>query len=188
MSAEFKKDFQFADQFLPRMQELIGSLLLKRSDFETDAKRATDLVLLKAGNLDIACRIRRPGFAEKYPWDFTIRLERDSGAMTEFEKIASGFADWMFYGHAAEDGASISRWFLIDLDAFRAHLILHRDQIKSGKKRNDDDGTWFQWFNIRSFPKSPPLLIAANVEVPDDDPQTCLPIDPELDKILNPAS
>lgn len=182
-SNDYRHDRAWSDQFLPRMRELIGAYLLQPSDFETDAKEATDLILLKAGNLDVACRIRRPGYAERYPWEFTIRLERDSGAMTEYEKIASGFADWFFYGHAAADGTGISRWFLIDLRAFRAHLILHREKIQTGTKPNDD-GTWFKWFDIRSFPKSPPLLIASSVPI-EEAPQAPAVLDPELEDILD---
>ena len=51
---------------------------------------------------------------------------------------------------------------VIDLKAFRAALIRHRmnapglimgDQVNA-------DGTQFKWFDMRSFPSEPPLVVA----------------------------
>ncbi len=73
----------------------------------------------------------------------------------------------MFYGHAGPDGRTILNWLLIDLRAFRAALIRHKTAgsfLHMGDKRNAD-GTCFEWFDIRSFPKEPPLVVAKG-EIP----------------------
>ena len=64
---------------------------------EIDQKQAADLMVLTAGNVKIACRLRRRGYVEKYRYEFTIRALRDSGAETELSKITNGWGDWMFY-------------------------------------------------------------------------------------------
>jgi hypothetical protein len=88
----------------------------------------------------------------------------------------------MFYGHASEDLTGISRWFLIRLAALRGHMILNRDKIETGRTPNGD-GTTFRWFDIRSFPQSPPLLVASSVSGIPEMPR---PID-DLHDILNPV-
>ncbi|MDP5218564.1 hypothetical protein Q5Y75_15150 [Ruegeria sp. 2205SS24-7] len=57
---------------------------------------------------------------------------------------------------------SLQNWWLIDLRAFRAALIRHGANgsfICMGDKRNPY-GTCFKWFDIRSFPDDPPLVVA----------------------------
>jgi hypothetical protein len=128
-----------------------------------DTKQAADLIVLNAENLSIACRVRRYGFHDRYPNQFTIRSKRESGARTELEKIINGFADWMFYGHADQDGsANIPHWWLLDLTAWRSHMIRRNKQsIKYGQQKNGD-GTEFVWFDISSFQGEPKLVIASS--------------------------
>lgn len=173
---DYHSDRCFADRFIPEMKRVIGPYLLEPSAFEMDAEQATDLVVLKAKDIRIACRVRRPGYLDLYPWQFTIRAARDSGAKTELKKIQEGWGDWMFYGHAKEDDEPIlAQWFLLDLNAFRYQLSLdgyrkdERRHILRGKKPNGD-GTHFAWFDVRSFDPEPPLLIACDVQMasPDD--------------------
>ncbi|MEM0948374.1 MAG: hypothetical protein AAGK37_13270, partial [Pseudomonadota bacterium] len=48
---------------------------------------------------------------------------------------------------------------------FRAGLIRNAQNgypIRYGDKRNAD-GTWFKWFDVRSFPEEPPLVVARGV-------------------------
>ncbi|MGH8773468.1 MAG: hypothetical protein ACREV2_20180 [Burkholderiales bacterium] len=118
---DYRSDRCFADRFIPEMKRIIGPYLLCEATFEVDTERASDLVVLKARDMAIACRVRRPGYAERYPWDFTLRAHRDSGTKTELEKIQDGWADWMFYAHAKDGETPIfAQWFLLDLNAFRA--------------------------------------------------------------------
>ncbi|WP_425084008.1 hypothetical protein [Ruegeria profundi] len=152
----------WSDQFLPEIKSIIGSHILQAAPDPLDHFQATDLLMLDAKDMRIAARVRRHGYAARYPHQFTIRAKLPTGAETELSKIVNGHGDWMFYGHAGPDGQTILHWWLIDLKAFRAALIRHRTAgafLHMGDKRNPD-GTCFKWFDIRSFPKEPPLVVA----------------------------
>jgi hypothetical protein len=157
-------DRSWSDKYLPFVKRIIGPLLLEPAALEEDNLRATDLIILKARDLRIACRIRRPGYAERYPFDFTIRCQRDSGAETEMAKLVNGFGDWFFYGHAASECFGIDRYMVVDLAAWRAHLI--RRGWKLGKKSSNGDGTHFMAFDVRDFAGQPKLLVAASEAIP----------------------
>ena len=127
-----------------------------------DWHEATDLLTLDCKDVRIAARVRRHGYSKRFSNDFTIRTQTLSGAPTELSKIVNGHGDWMFYGHANVSGDRLDSWFLIDLKAFRAALIRHRQNglpLRFGDKRNSD-GTAFKWFDIRSFPEEPMLVVA----------------------------
>ena len=162
----YEQDRSWSDQFIPHMRSIIGPHLLVPSSVEVDTKQAADLVVLRARDMTIACRVRRHGYSDRDPFEFPVRSARDSGARTELEKLTDGWGDWMFYGHAAAHGPRIERWMLIDLSAWRAALIRDKDQIRFTKKSNGD-GTHFVGFDVRSFPSGGgrrPLLIAASHE------------------------
>lgn len=160
----FRRDFDWQMKFLPAIRNIVGPLLLEPAPFEVDAKEATDLLVLRARDMRIGCRVRRAGYAERYPWEFTIRSHRDSGAKTELNKIVEGWGDWLFYGHAEHDDLpSLCRWFLVDLHALRAHLI--RDQKACvPAKHSNGDGTHFVAFDVRRFPHDPAILVAGSHE------------------------
>lgn len=68
--------------------------------------------------------------------------------------------------HAAPSAAQdrIESWYLIDLRASRAALLRHglnTPQIRMEDQINPD-GTGFKWFDVRSFPKEPRLVIAGS--------------------------
>ncbi|ABL68506.1 hypothetical protein [Paracoccus denitrificans] len=76
--------------------------------------------------------------------------------------MVNGEGDWLFYGHANTAGTGFDLWWLLDLRAFRAGLIRHAPNgypISSGDRMNMD-GTCFKRFDIRSFPKELPLVLA----------------------------
>lgn len=69
--------------------------------------------------------------------------------------------DAVFYGLAHQNGG-IASWYLLDLHAFHAALIRQAQNgypIRYGNKRNAD-GTAFKWFDIESFPREPPMVVA----------------------------
>lgn len=163
----YQADREWSDTLIDQVKRIVGPQLLMPAQFELDANEATDLLVLRARDMRIAARVRRnKGYAERYPYDFTIRCARASGAKTELAKIVDGWGDWMFYGHA--DGQeSIHRWWLIDLHAFRAALIRsarNGSALRCGQKSNND-GTSFKWFDLTSFPEKPPILIAGSHEL-----------------------
>lgn len=158
----YRVNRNWSDRFLPQIKQLVGGYLLETAADPFDHFQATDLMMLDARDMRVAARVRRPGYAQRYPHQFTIRSAVASGAQTELSKIVNGNGDWMFYGHSNAAQTGIDAWWLIDLKAFRAALIRHRmnapclvmgDQINA-------DGTQFKWFDMRSFPSEPPLVVA----------------------------
>ncbi len=158
----YRSDREWSDPYLPEIKKLVGPHLLVPAPFEVDAEEATDLIVLRARDMQIACRVRRPGYADnpKFRRQFPIRCERDSGAKTELAKIIDGFGDWMFYGHATDREAEINPWFLLDLHVFRAALIRHRRQPVAFESLDNGDGTYFKAYDIDSLP--PQFVIAAS--------------------------
>lgn len=169
----YQADRQWSDQFLFAIRNIVGPRLLVPSPLEVDTKEAADLIVMRARDMTIACRIRRYGYADRYPWQFTIRGHRDSGARTELAKIVEGWGDWMFYGHASLDHSSLDKWFLIDLHEWRAELARDAWRAANSKPQRhsqslrlipNGDGTHFAAFDVRNFPAT--LLIASSHDVP----------------------
>lgn len=172
MNTDVQKDFDWQVKYLQPIKNIVGPMLLDPAPIEQDMRQATDLMVLMARDLRIGCRIRRAGYADKYPWDFTLRSRRDSGAETELSKIVNGWGDWLFYGHAEHDEVpSLARWFVIDLHAWRAHMI--RDGFRNPAERlvrfktmPNGDGTYFTAFDVRSFPPVPPICRKVSHDIP----------------------
>jgi hypothetical protein len=157
-----KSDWSWTDPYIPLVKEIVGKHLLEVTPIAVDRHEAADLRLLQARNLSIGCRIRRGTFQASYANQFTVRRKRLSGRLTEFEKIAQGYCDVMFYGFAADgDMPALPAWNLIDLAAFRYHLIMSPNVIRGGEC-STADGTMFRFYDLRSFPKEPPVLIASS--------------------------
>ena len=121
-------------------------------------------MVVQGVTLRVAARVRCPGYTDRHPYEFTIRSRVPSGAETELSKIVNGHGDWLFYGHANASGDGFDIWWLIDLKAFRAALVRrgsHECRLHCGDRKNPD-GTWFKWFDVRSFPAEPALVVAAH--------------------------
>lgn len=165
----YQTDRAWSDQWIPKIREIVGPYLLEPSSFEVDTKQAADLVVLTARDLTVACRVRRKGYAATYGKQFTIRSHRDSGATTEYEKILLGWGDWLFYGHETMDGKGIFPWMIVNLKAWRYHLLRERrpneQKLIHGEMPNGD-GTYFRWFDATSFPDEHPILIAQRGVLP----------------------
>lgn len=159
----YRNNRDWSDLFLPEIKRIVGPMLLEESEFEIDANQATDLIVLKARDLRFACRVRRHGYADRYPWEFTIRSRLFSGAKTELAKIVDGWCDYGFYGHADENNR-IGRYFVINFDAFRADLIRRKDKIVYEEKSNGGVDSQFVAFDVRSF--SPGVIAKSSHEIP----------------------
>jgi len=158
----YETDRAWSDRFIPTIREIIGPLLLQTAPLMLDRNEATDLMLLIARDMRIACRIRRPGFVEQFGDQFTMRSQlHRSGRKTEIHKIADGYGDLMFYGHAlTPNGPKLKKWMLIDLNAWRYHIKNHLERIDWGERSNKDQETSFVWFDVRTFPSNPYILVA----------------------------
>lgn len=162
----YASDRSWADGYIPALRTIVGPLLLEEAPLDHDTQQATDLIVFTARDMRIGCRVRRPGYAERYPWQFTLRSTRENGVTTEISKIIDGWGDWLVYAHAADDALPIiSRWFVLDLAVFRANLIRH-DILRPRRTREiaNGDGTRFIPYDVREF--SPRFVIAASHRVP----------------------
>lgn len=158
----YADDRVWSDRFINELRRIVGPYLLVPSSFEVDTQQAADLVVFRGRDVTVACRVRRHGYADQYPYDFTIRSNRATGARTELEKIIDGWGDWFLYGHATADGHGLARWMLLDLSAFRAALIRAPESVRMQKKDNGD-GTKFRAIDVRSLPKS--VLVASSHDI-----------------------
>lgn len=165
----YESDRAWSDRFIPVIKGIVGPELLAESSFEVDTQQAADLIVFKARNITVAARVRRRGYADQYGHEFTIRCARDNGVKTELSKIIDGWGDWLFYGHEHPDtDGDIGRWLLVDLAAFRATMVRREILITGGRpirmgRKKNGDGTSFAWFDWRSFPNYPPILVAESV-------------------------
>lgn len=150
----YGKDRKWSDQFNDPIRGIIGPLLLKTTSLEVDMKQAADFdVVFTAQNITIASRMRKHRYLAKYSQQFTVRSIRSNGVVTELAKIMNGFGDWFFYGFADETNTKIYKWWIIDLDSFRAsqHLV-YPEEI------DNRDGTYGNAYDVQSFPDNPPIL------------------------------
>lgn len=156
LMGDYANDRHWSDRFLPTLQQLIGPLLLVPAAELEDRQHATDLTILTVRDMRIACRVRRPGYAQRYPRQFTIRSNRSNGTRTELAKILDGWGDWLFYGHAISDDLPvIEPWWIIDLHIFRAV----QSEVPFEPVRNHD-GTEGRAYRFEDF-DTPCLLIAS---------------------------
>lgn len=145
-------DRQWGDSFLPAVRQIVGPRLLVPAPFENDTKEATDLMVLRANDFRTAVRIRRPGYARRFPHEFTIRYDKPSGARTEFEKIMDGFGDWMLYGHEQRTvPGQLEHWMLLDLGVFRWVVSSFPNIVPEPIMA--PDGVRFLAFDVRAFPE-----------------------------------
>lgn len=172
----YSTDRRWSDQYLPVIRGIVGPHLLVPSPLDVDTKEAADLIVLRARDMTVACRVRRAGYESRYPWEFTIRGQRDSGAKTELAKVMEGWGDWMLYAHAGERQGTLSKWFLIDLHVLRAEMARDAWRAASGKPQRhagsmrlipNGDGTHFAAFDVRRFPQE--LIVASSHSIPREE-------------------
>lgn len=162
----YTSDRTWSDGYIPALRQVVGPLLLDEAPLEHDMRQATDLIVLTARDMRIGCRVRRPGYVDRYPWDFTIRSTRDSGAKTEITKIIDGWGDWLVYAHAADTPIpTLTRWFVLELNVFRASLIrTAKLRPTIARQKSNRDGTYHMPYDVREF--GPELVVAASHRIP----------------------
>ena len=93
----------WSDRFLPEIKQLIGGHLLETSPDPFDHMEATDLMMLDARDMRVAARVRRPGYARRYPHQFTVRSAVASGSFGLLEQDVE-HRDKGSKGEGAEEG------------------------------------------------------------------------------------
>lgn len=147
MSTSWAADKRWSDKFIQKLQMVAGLLITSPAPMIDDAFKNTDMIVLAARGVRIACRVRRYEFYKSYPYDFTIRSARDTGTKTELSKILEGWGDYLIYGFSNQSETNLEAWRVIDLDAFRNKFqSLARSTLSNG------DGTHFLAFDVRKMP------------------------------------
>jgi hypothetical protein len=136
---KFSSSFAWSQAWLPKLREIIGPLILRPSTLAEDTTEATDLIVLKAEGIRIACRLRKPGYADAFGKQVTITCRRETGSKCEWDKMILGdWGDWFFYGHATAltpDDGHIRPWTLIDLQKMRS-AVRGKRWIETGPNRD----------------------------------------------------
>jgi hypothetical protein len=149
-------DFDWQRKFSQEIRNIVGPRFVVEAPWELDIKQATDLMIFCARDariVQIGARMRRVKYLKLYPYDVTIRSARQSGVITELEKIIDGWLGWLFYGFAGDDTQTlITRWFIIDLNSWRSHVQRHKPEVWAcAKKRLTKDGERFVAFNVKKL-------------------------------------
>jgi hypothetical protein len=145
----WEADKSWSDRFIPQLKRILADILIGPAPEEEDQKRNTDLIVLGMQNLRIACRVRRPRYFKDYFREFTIRLDRPTGAKTELDKILDGFGDYFLYAFADAAEKRIQTWTLGRLPVFRTHYQSGR---APGRVKCNPDGTRFRYWSWAEFP------------------------------------
>jgi hypothetical protein len=156
MRSDVQRDFDWGRQYIGGIKRVLSNYTFDEAPEEFDTGEATDLMILKARDIRIACRMRKPAYLVKYGNEFTIRTGRPTGTKTELAKILEGFGDRFFYGFAHPTGVAIARWCLLDLDMFRRD---YDDLSCFAARRRNGDGTTFLAFDLQYCAN---MLIAAS--------------------------
>jgi hypothetical protein len=98
MQKSYPESRAWADSFLPEIKKIVGPLLIEPAPMDLDVDEVTDLVVVKAKDFRVACRVRSFKHLKAFGDEFTIRASVTSGQPTEIHKIANRFGDWFFYG------------------------------------------------------------------------------------------
>lgn len=153
---DWQSDKEWSDRFIPAIKKIVGPLILTEATIQEDREQNTDLIVLRADSIRIACRVRKPGYFEKYGNDITIRSSRKSGTETELQKIIKGWGHMFFYAHSNKKQTDFSSWVLIDLSEFRLWLMrgiaTSCGKIPGILKKNTDGSSDFYCFDYSKFP------------------------------------
>lgn len=168
----FAKDFDWQRALIPRIKQILANYLICEAPFEEDAKRNTDLIVLKLDTVRVACRLRRFKYAARYGDQFTLRASRPSGVETELQKVLRGWGDYVFYGFATEDESDVAAWMLGDLDEFRlwhnrALALLPPNRMPGEEVRNPDGSSTGRAYRINALPEA--FLVARKSHRPKVD-------------------
>ena len=152
----------WSDKFSQEVKRIIGEKFIIEDDKE-DMEHNTDFLLVNTKHLRFSCRIRKFKYFKRFPNNFTIHLETNTNAKTEFEKVVEGWGDVFFYGFSNELENGIHAWAMIDLKVFRKHLFYKSLESQNNKrpfldlerdKKTSPRSGYFLSFNYKDFPKS----------------------------------
>lgn len=163
----YQQNKNWSDKFMPEIKARLAAWLhtnwvVDATELE-DCKIATDLVVLTADSVRIACRIRRHRYLENCGSEFTLRLSQSSGMRTELEKILRGWGDYLFYGFSDEHEVGLARYFIGDLSVFRRWFVQERaarQRLPGRVLTNTDRRTQLIAFALQDLP--PEFVVASS--------------------------
>jgi len=173
MRDDVRRDYQRQRPYVPAMAQIAGDALAPYLFIEAPAHEDmcenSDLVILRARDLRVACRVRSAEYLDSYPFDVTFRAHRASGSATELQKLMAGYGDAFIYGIAAPTLApKLLVWSVLSLKRFRAFFrdcdhscpwtgerlvteARRRGLRRCGVKLNHDRITSFVHFDVREL-------------------------------------
>lgn len=156
---------EWSDRFIPHIKEIVGPQLLETASTFEDVHHVTDFCVLGMESKRVACRVRQACYADRYPYDVTLRTSaKGDHTETEFQKVVKGWGDIMFYGFQSPDDADrIGRWVLGDMHALRQHLYQQAASGVALQHRENYDGTTFVVINYRDVQD---FVVASSHTVP----------------------
>jgi hypothetical protein len=137
-------------QIVAKLQQANPDMVMVPRDAE-DRKRNSDLMILGINATRIACRVRKPEYAEKYADEFTIRFRLPWGGGTEYQKIMDGWGQFFFYGFADAQEKTLQKWVYCDLNVLRDYFIKNPVNTKE-ILRNKDNSSHFLAIRWREIP------------------------------------
>lgn len=151
-------DKKFSEKFYNKGTVLMAPHIFMPASRILDLEEATDIF---AKGTRIAFRMRRSD-AMPFKDQFTLRSRTMYGQQNEISKIASGCADYYFYGIANRAETQIDVWHLFDCDLMREVLRCPDSKgLRVTDKRNSD-GTWFRAYKIKEFNQIAPGFVVAS--------------------------
>ena len=174
----FQNELKFSESHYDFVKEKCSPLLITNSPFELDTTKAADLITMIKGEYHIGVRIRREQYKPQFGYQFTLRgrsFEEQAGHWlphphkSEYQKVKEGCMDYFFYGFG--DGEKCSLWYPLDMEVFREHIqgkerkLIHKG-VKETTVQNGQRRVEFVWYDVRTFPKRPALIVRASESVP----------------------
>lgn len=148
----YRDSFTWAQRWIPQLRRFLGSHAFRESTLEEDRKEATDLIVLRAPGLRAACRVRRPGYSERFGNQVTVTCRRETGAPCEWDKmVLGGWGDWFCYAHATDESptkGTLRPIYLLDLAVIRPYLIEHHGPEHGPNKDAAGRRCWFYAFPV----------------------------------------
>lgn len=150
------EDFEWQKTFRGHFSEIAKQAMsVDVAPDEEDWKRNTDFILstvipLPRRDIRVSARVRRHEYARQYADEFTVRLDRPSGAAAEMPKLRAGWGDFTIYGFESEHGSNRMRpWFIGNTNMLRDY-IAHGGYFKV--HRNKDNSSRLAAFHLADMP------------------------------------
>ncbi len=99
-------------------------------------------------------RIRDAKYWDRYSHEVTFREGRNTGKLTEVEKIVRGDGDFHLHGFASANGRYIQQWVLLSLSAFRTQWKTGTVNVVGAPVNRDFNPSSFIAVDVHSLDKS----------------------------------